>query len=60
MEIPTAPDSAEPAGVVERAIPWYHGMKQLYVRWKRRDNIHETFRTLATCNICHPHLDRFC
>jgi len=35
-------------------------MRQLRIRWERRDDIHEAFLDLATCIITHRHVVRLC
>ncbi|WP_399172455.1 hypothetical protein [Streptomyces sp. PanSC19] len=49
--------------VVEHTIAWFHGFRRLrvrWVRWERRDDIHEAFLGLATCLITHRHVQRLC
>ena len=45
---------------VERTQAWFSGFRRLVIRYERRDDIHLSLNTLATCIITHRQWQRLC
>jgi transposase len=43
--------------VVERTFAWLHNRRRLLLRTDRRDDIHESFLSIARCPICWRRLE---
>jgi IS5 family transposase len=57
-------ESAEELGryrrVVERTLSWMNRFRRLRVRYKRGDDIHQTFLDLGCALICWRYVQRLC